>query len=90
MGVDVHRGTDIGVAQQLLVVFGSRTVGERVTRERVPKLMEMEALKPRHLFRRRAANQTYRAGSLIAPIRAEADEGDLPVILRDLLGLRQV
>ena len=36
VGVNVHRGTDVGVAQQLLHVLGSRPVGEQVTRERVP------------------------------------------------------
>ena len=36
MGVDIHRGTDIGVAQQLLHVLGSRPVGEQIARERMP------------------------------------------------------
>ena len=39
MGVNVHRGTDIGVAQQLLHVLGCRSVGEKVTCERVPEHM---------------------------------------------------
>ena len=40
VGVNVHRGTDIGVAQQLLHVLGCRSVGEKVTCERVPEHIE--------------------------------------------------
>ena len=36
VGVNVHRGTDVSVAQQLLHVLGSRPVGQEVAGERVP------------------------------------------------------
>ena len=44
VGVNVHRGTDIGMAQQLLHVLGSGPVGQEVAGERVPEHMEMEVL----------------------------------------------
>jgi len=36
VGVNVHRGTDVGVAQQLLHVLGSRPAGQEAAGERVP------------------------------------------------------
>mgnify|MGYP001050323719 CR=1 FL=1 len=36
VGVNVHRGTDVGVSQQLLYVLGRRPVGQEVAGERVP------------------------------------------------------
>ena len=50
VSVDVHGGTDVGVSQKLLHVLRRCTVGEQVAGERVAKLMEVEALKPRYLL----------------------------------------
>ena len=44
MGVNVHRGTDIGVAQQFLHILGSRPVGKQIAREGVTEHMEMKVL----------------------------------------------
>ena len=82
MGVNVHRGTDVGVAQQLLHVLGSRPVGEQVTRERVPKHMEMKILQLRHFLLCLTAHDTYRPRRFNGPVRPEADKGQLPIPLR--------
>lgn len=43
-------GTDVGVSQKLLYVLWRCPIGEKVAGERVAKLMEVEALKPRNLL----------------------------------------
>ena len=85
MSVDVHGGADVGVSQKLLHVLRRCPVGEKVARERVAKLMEVETLKPRNHLRGRPADDTDRTGRFKASVRAETNEVDLPVILRYFL-----
>ena len=42
MGVNVHRGTDIGVSEKFLHVLGCRPIRQEIARESVPKLVEAE------------------------------------------------
>ena len=50
VSVDVHGGTDVSVSQKLLYILRRCPIGEQIAGERVPKLMEVEAFKPRYLL----------------------------------------
>lgn len=89
VGVNVHRGTDVGMAQQLLHVLGCRTVGEQIAGERVSKHMEVKVLQPRNFLLRLTAHDTHRPRRFNGSVRPETDKGQFPIPLRHLHRPRQ-
>ena len=81
MGVDVHRGTDVSVAQQLLHVLGRRAVGAQIAGERVPEHMEVKVLQPRDFPLRLTAHDTHRPRRFNGSVRPETEKGQFPIPL---------
>ena len=89
MGIDIHGGSHIGVAQKFLHILWCCAIGQQIGCEGMSEQMEMKLSQIRHYFPRPAADAAHRCGGFKGSVRSYTDHGQFLIPLRYFLGSGQ-